>query len=354
MERQKQFLIRFAYIGSFAALAWLGVRYVLVWLLPFLLALGLAALVAPPVECVRRKLHLRRGFVAAVFTLVLLAVLIALVATLMTQLARQAMDILRQLPLYLSGLPAMMGAISDRLEDVLVNCPANLRQDVEQFLTQLTPQLSQVASGLSAAGMRATTAVVRSLPEVGLFCATTVLAVFFSVSAYPSITAFVCRQLRPQRQERLRQLKRNLFSTLGKWLKAQTILLTVTFCELLTGLALLRQPYALLLAVLIALIDALPVFGTGTVLLPWAAVLCLAGNIPRALALTVLYAIISVVRSILEPKIMAAQANLPPLAALMAMYVGFRTLGVGGMVLFPLSLLLIKQLHDAGYFHLWK
>ena len=354
MERQKRFLIRLAYAASLLALAWLGVRYLLVWLLPFLLALGLAELAEPLVERTRRRLHLRRGFVAAVFTLALLAVLIALVATLLTQLARQAMDILRQLPLYLSGLPSLLDAVSRRLEGVLVNCPAHLREDMEQFLAQLTPQLSQLAGSLSAAGMRAMTAMVRALPEVGLFCATTVLAVFFSVSAYPAITAFARRQLTPERQRRARELKRNLLTTLGKWLKAQSILLTVTFCELLAGLSLLRQPYALLLSVLIALIDALPVFGTGTVLLPWAAVLCLAGNIPRALALAALYAIISVARSILEPKIMAAQAGLPPLAALMAMYVGFRTLGVGGMVIFPLALLLIKQLHDAGYFRLWK
>ena len=141
MERQKRFLIRLAYAGSFVALAWAGIRYVLVWLLPFLLSLGLASLVEPAVERIRRKLHLKRGFVAAVFTLVLLAVLVLLTVTLLTQLARQTADILRQLPLYLTGLPTLMNAVSDRLEDVLVNCPAHLRQDVEQFLTQLTPQL---------------------------------------------------------------------------------------------------------------------------------------------------------------------------------------------------------------------
>lgn len=118
-----------------------------------------------------------------------------------------------------------------------------------------------------------------------------------------------------------------------KWCKAQCILLGVTFCELLTGFLLLRQGYALLLAALIAVIDALPVFGTGTVLVPWGALCLLTGNVPKGLGLLALYGVISLVRSVLEPKIMAAQVDLPPLAALAAMYVGFCAFGVAGMVL---------------------
>ena len=123
---------------------------------------------------------------------------------------------------------------------------------------------------------------------------------------------------------------------------------------LLAGFLLMGQRYALLLAAVTALVDALPVFGTGTVLLPWAAVCLLAGQAPRAVALAAMYAVISAVRSLLEPKVMAAQAGLPPLAALAAMYAGFRALGVAGMILLPMALLFVKQLHDEGYVGLWK
>ena len=131
-------------------------------------------------------------------------------------------------------------------------------------------------------------------------------------------------------------------------------MLGVTFCQLLAGFLLMGQRYALLLAAVTALVDALPVFGTGTVLLPWAAVCLLAGQAPRAVALAALYAVISAVHSLLEPKVMAAQAGLPPLAALAAMYAGFRALGVAGMILLPMALLFVKQLHDEGYVGLWK
>mgnify|MGYP000824123933 CR=1 FL=1 len=110
----------------------------------------------------------------------------------------------------------------------------------------------------------------------------------------------------------------------------------------------------LLAALVITVVDALPVFGTGTVLAPWAAVECLLGNVPKGAALLALFAVISVVRSVLEPKLVAAQAGLPPLASLAAMYVGFCAAGVAGMVLAPVLLLLVKQLRDGGYIRLWR
>ena len=100
--------------------------------------------------------------------------------------------------------------------------------------------------------------------------------------------------------------------------------------------------------------DCLPVFGTGTVLVPWGALCLLTGNVPKGLGLLALYGVISLVRSVLEPKIMAAQVDLPPLAALAAMYVGFCAFGVAGMVLCPMALLCVKQLHDSGWLRLWK
>ena len=95
-------------------------------------------------------------------------------------------------------------------------------------------------------------------------------------------------------------------------------------------------------------------FGTGTVLLPWAVLCCLVGSFPKGIALTALYLVIWLVRSIMEPKLMASSAGLPPLPALLAMYVGFCAMGVAGMILGPILLLLVKQLHDGGYLHLWK
>ena len=347
-EKQRAFLVRTAYWAVWAVLLWLGVRYLLRWLLPFLLALALAAAVEPVIAWCRRRMGLKRGFTAAVVTIAVTGAILALAAVIVWQLIRQAAELLGQLPGLLAGLPGMTENLRQRLEDFCAACPQGLRS----WLEEVPALLGTLAAG---AAQRASGACITAaaLPGVFLFCGTTALAVFFTAGSYPRVMAFFRRQL-GHRLDRARGVKANLLSTLGKWCRAQAILLGVTFCQLLAGFLLMGQRYALLLAAVTALVDALPVFGTGTVLLPWAAVCLLAGQAPRAVALAALYAVISAVRSLLEPKVMAAQAGLPPLAALAAMYAGFRALGVAGMILLPMALLFVKQLHDEGYVGLWK
>ena len=347
-EKQRAFLVRTAYWAVWAVLLWLGVRYLLRWLLPFLLALALAAAVEPVIAWCRRRMGLKRGFTAAVVTIAVTGAILALAAVIVWQLIRQAAELLGQLPGLLAGLPGMTEDLRQRLEDFCAACPQGLRSWLEEVPALLGTLAAGVAQRASGACITAAAALAAALPGVFLF-----LAVFFTAGSYPRVMAFFRRQL-GHRLDRARGVKANLLSTLGKWCRAQAILLGVTFCQLLAGFLLMGQRYALLLAAVTALVDALPVFGTGTVLLPWAAVCLLAGQAPRAVALAALYAVISAVRSLLEPKVMAAQAGLPPLAALAAMYAGFRALGVAGMILLPMALLFVKQLHDEGYVGLWK
>lgn len=353
-EKQRAFLLRWGYRAAVAALIWLAVRYLLPWLLPFLPALAAATLLEPLVERVRRRTRIKRNFLAAVITLAALAAVCGLLFTVASLLLRQARQVLAALPAALSRLPALVQSILDRLDRFCAACPEGLREDLDAWIARLPRLADTAAERVSAAALRLMASGVAALPHLVLFCAATALGTFFCLSSYPAIAAFLRRQLTGAQRRRVREVRTHLFATAGKWLRAQAALLTLTFVQLLAGFLLLRQPYALLLAFLIALIDALPVLGTGTVLLPWAAFLLLLGRTPRALALTALYAVIALVRTAAEPRIVAAQAGLPPLAALMAMYAGFRAFGVGGMVLLPLALLLVKELHDAGCIRIWK
>ena len=131
------FLIRCAYGAVWLALIWLMVRYVLVWLLPFLLALGFAALMEPAITLARRKLRLKRGFLAAVLTLALLALVIALGAVLVGQVIRQATDLMERLPELLSALPVLADRITARLRSFCAGCPEGLQQWVTQLLERL-------------------------------------------------------------------------------------------------------------------------------------------------------------------------------------------------------------------------
>ncbi len=353
-DKRRKFIGFVLYWGIVLLLCWIGVRYVLLWLLPFLIALGLAYLMEPSVCFLREKLRLRRGFISSVLALLLLALILAVLTVLCLNLLQQSVRLFKALPQYLAELPTYFAALRQRLEQFCAACPKSLQSWLKRALSDGSQQLTTWFSRFSARCVSAAAEAVMELPSFFLFTATTVLAIFFTAAQFPRIMGFLRRQLPPQKLRQAGGVKENLLSTLAKWFKAQCILLSVTFVELLLGLLLIRQPYALLLAAIIAVIDALPVFGTGTFLLPWAALCLLLQQTPKAIALGAIYAVITLVRSFLEPKVMAAQVNLPPLAALIAMYIGFCTMGVTGMILFPVALLFLKQLQDAGYLHLWK
>lgn len=353
-QRQKEFLVRAACGAVWAALGWLLVRYALLWLLPFLIALALAALAEPAIDFCRRRMRFKRSFTAAVLTVGLVLILTAVVWFLLGQLLGQAVALLTDLPEQLTHLPALLHELEVRFNSFCAACPAAVRGWLEEGLDALSVQLPMLLQTFSARALGFVTEALATLPRAFLFCGTTVLAVFFTAGSYPAMMEFFRRQFSGSGLATARGVKQSLLSTLGKWLRSELTLIAITFAQLLLGLLLLRRPYALLLAVLIALVDALPVFGTGTVLIPWALLSCIVGRVPQGIALAALYAVITLVRSVLEPKIMAAQAGLPPLAALAAMYVGFSACGVPGMLLFPVGLLFVKQLHDAGFLRLWK
>ncbi len=353
-QRQKNFLLHLACILSAAALGYIAIRYLLVWLLPFLLALAVTMALNPAVEFCRTKLRCPRTLTAALLTFLLVVLILTLGFGITFLLLRQLCQLLEDLPGRLNTLNELLTTAQRHLQHLTTACPGHLRHWMEQLTALFLAQLTAVAKQGSAAVLSWLARAMTQLPRFFLACITTVLATFFTCAAYPTLRSFLRRQFSDTQWAALCRGKQLLRTTFGSWLRAEGLLLVATFVQLLVGFLFLRQPYALLLALLIALVDALPVLGLGMILVPWGLICLLTHQLARGIALLVLYGIISLVRSFLEPKLMASQAGLPPLAALAAMYIGFCMLGISGMILFPLLLLFLKQLHDTGLLRLWK
>lgn len=354
MERKKRFLIKAAYFAVAAAAIYLLLRYALTWLLPFLLALAVAAAVEPALCFVREKMRLKRTFLAAVATLLVVGLTLAAAVGILGALWRQVNDLLGRAPQLLGMLPQMMEQLGARLEEYRVTLPPSAQQAVNDGVAAVGSILGDAAVKLSSSLLDGITKLVGHLPGALLFCVTVVMALFFTMSSYPQLRAFLLRQVPEEKREAAKALKEGALGAVLKWLRSQIILITVTFLQLLAGLLLLRREYALLLALLIALMDALPIFGAGMALLPWAAVLAIWGDVVGALGLTALYLVVWLVRSFLEPKLLGKSGGLPTLPSLLAIYVGWQAAGVAGMILGPLLLLLVKELHDRQLLHLWK
>ena len=337
-----------------AAGVWLALTVLLPWVLPFLLALGLAWLMEPAVKMLMNRFRLRRGLAAALTTAGLALLLCGVLGLILWRTGYELALLLGRLPVLLAGLPSLGNQVGDWAYRFIVALPVQLQdfaQDaLDGFIRQgisLPAKLYDFLAGIAAGAAAA-------VPDAALFLFTTALAAYFSSAARPQVLAFLSRQTPASWQSRLRRAVPVPKDALGGWLRAQGLLMLITFGELTAGFLLLQVDLALLLAALVALVDALPVFGTGTVLLPWALLSLLSGNWKLALGLAVLYGLVSAVRSLLEPRLVGQKAGLPPLAALFAMYVGFRVFGVWGMIFFPLAAIFLKRLHDCGIFHLWR
>lgn len=341
------------------ALLWAGaaaafLRWLLVPLLPFLLALGLSALAEPAVVRLARGLRVRRSLASGIVTTALLAVPGTAAVLLAGPLVSQLRDWTGRLPEALGDLPALWNGLLDRADGWYESAPAFLRTALDALARELTENGPSLAGLLGRRLMELGSSLVSALPDAGLFLVTAVLAAYFTGARYPEVLAFLKRQLPEARRRRCRDVLLCLRAAAARWLRSQLLLILMTFALLWTGFIWLRVPCALLAAFFTALVDALPVLGTGTVLLPWALGCLLLGQGKRAAGLAALYAVCSLTRSLLEPRLLAGQGGLPPLGALAAMYAGFRLMGVGGMLLFPLVLLLLKQLQDAGVVQIWK
>ena len=328
-----------AALGSF----YLFFRYLLPWCLPFLIAALVASLLEPIVLRWQRTLNFRRGFSSLVLTLTLLFLLGGLLSLLWTTLLSQLDALLSAAPAFFDALPEAAEGLLARLERSGALRSPWLEGFLRERLLHAVSDADSLLRALSARAVSALTAAASALPGVLLAAATCVLAIFFTSASYPALHAAPGKLLPPKTLAALRRLRSGVADSLARWLRAQAMLSCVTFFELLLGFLLMRQRYALLLALLITLLDALPVFGTGTALVPWALFTLLFGFPPRAIVLLALHLCTLITRNTLEPKLISAQAGMPPVASLFAMYLGYCAFGVAGMILFPFFLLLVSQ-----------
>ncbi len=346
MNTQKH--LHFLLVLIYTTLALAALALLLPGLLPFLLGWGLACLLEPAVAFFCQKLPLRRVWSAAAVLLSFLAIFSAGGVFLLQRLWFELTALSERFPVWIQ----LLQALSQRLEQVIyrwtIAVSPEFRSTLQAVLTGTVEHLTDLLSSFTSSLLTWISDGILALPRLALFLFTALLASYFFLAGKPGLIAFFRRQIPAHRLPKLKKITQQLKSALGGWLKAQGTLIAVTFLLLTAGLLLIKVNTALLLAAGIALLDALPVFGTGTVLLPWSLICILNGNLLRGIALAALYVVLWITRSLLEPKLIAKRAGLHPLISLFAMYLGFVLFGVIGMILAPLTAVLAAQLYESG------
>lgn len=333
---------------------WFLLPIVLPCLLPFLLALLCAALLEGPVAFLTRRGRLPRFLAAALCTLVFFLLLAGGLGLLVWRLGTECAVLLQKTPQLLSAFTGWLGGVRRWAERFLIAAPIPLQETLRGGMEALEDQGMRLLG--DASGLLGTWLAhgASALPQWGLFLFTTALATCLISADRSRLHAFFWRQVPARFRTRLRHMVGAVRDAMTGWLRAQGCLMLVTLCLLTVGFLLLGVDLAILAAGFTALLDALPVFGVGIVLLPWALLSLLRGQTSLALGLLLLYSVLFLTRSILEPKLVGKGSGLPPLAALLAMYTGFILWGAAGMIFLPMAAVMLKELHDRGLVHLWK
>lgn len=325
-----------------AAAVYVSVRWLLPWSAPFWIALGLAALLEPAVAGLSRR-GLPRPLAAGLTLLGALGALGALLWLLLRRLIRELSALADRLPELARDLAGALGRWEAALTAYLARAPEGVGLWLERALAGAEESLLRLPGELSKRALELLPTLASGAPGALLFAVTAVVGAYFLSAAYPEMLHLAARALPERFLCRARLLRRDLRRTLGRWLRAQGILLSITFAMLAGAFALLKLDYALLLALGIALIDALPVLGTGTVLLPWAAWLLLTGSAPLGLGLALTWAGVTLMHQSIQAKLLGDQLGLHPLLTLAAIWLGWRIWGVAGMILFPLLAVCARQ-----------
>ena len=317
-------------------LLYLFFKHVFIYLVPFLIGWCFAFAVRPLAARVAPRLRIKPRVVRLLLTVaVCIAILGALVGGVWL-LSREVWEILSGIGTGDSALGEVLAGLSDsgrffgrlfgELGDYIVDAVYRV----------VTAMLSGLGSLLSGA--------VALVPRILFFILVTVIASAYFALGLEDVNGAVRRLLPSALVERLAALKDGVLGAFLQYLRSYLLLLVITFFEMLVGLFLVRAPYPLVMAIVIAALDLLPVIGVGFVLIPWGAWALFAGHTPFGVGLLVLFAFHTVLRQIIEPRIVGQSLGVHPLLTLFFIYVGYSVFGIVGLLLVPMFTVLVRVL----------
>lgn len=375
VRKRLSLLINVAYFVLILAVFYLVFKTFSGILMPFLFAFVIAAILQKPVGFISRKTSVKRSVVSTVCVLFAVVIFIGLVVLLGFGAFGKIKEFADYLTSRIQNISELGAELKMRLLSAISVLPEGLRtrwgESISIFFDDLIENgfenfsfnsfsinWSEILS--KGGGMLKDTVV--QIPSFAISCIVAVVACVFMTADYRTVMDFIKRQLSPENSARITNAAAITSATMKKMLKAYGKIILITASELFIGLCILKligaldieMSFVALIAILIAIIDIIPVLGTGTVLIPWALISFFSSNIKLGIGLIAMYVVILVIRQILEPKLVAGQVGIPAIVTITAMYIGTKTLGVLGFFILPFAVILVKELNDKKVIHLFK
>ena len=355
LERKRRFLTNAAYIVVVGVIYYVLVRYALYALMPFTIALLVTFMLKRPVDYAAKLLHVPRKGMAMVIVVVFYGLIAALATYGVIQLVIAVLDWFGSLSAtYATHIEPAIQRVLQWYEDMVANIDPAHASQADSIANSILGSLASGVANLSRMVVGYAQRLALKTPKFFISLIFCIIATVFMEMDYSKITYFFLAQFPEKSQKTIMEAKNYLLATLGGMLRSYGTIMLITMCELMIGLKIIGVADAIPLAVIIAIFDILPALGTGGVMIPWVVIELLQGKYVLGLKLLLLYAVITVVRNIIEPKIVGESIGLHPVLLLISIYVGGTLLGPAGIVIMPFTLIVIKKLNDAGHIHVFR
>ncbi len=336
---------------SIRTIIMLAVGLVLLYLLftvgaPFMLALVVAIFIEPLTSLLIKRARMNRIAAATVSSTVFTLITLGLIALLGARIFAELVAFWNRAPAYVQDASRYIQVKLEDARNLLEHLPPESAAQLDEWLSGLTSQLTSAISGLSGFFLN----FAAGIPNLFIFFIVFLVAVYmFSFSLNTMKNSFLSMfedDSRPKVDEVLQNLRKSIFG----FLRSQLILSVLTYIITLAGFLILGVKFPLAIALLVVIVDILPILGTGSVLVPWASYQLLTGDTYTGVGLIVLFIVITVFRRVVEPKVLGDAVGIGALPALISLYVGLKLVGLIGVFLGPLVVIIYMAARKAGLF----
>lgn len=355
MERKKSFIINCMFFGIWIFIVFAAVKFGMPALAPFVMAVVFSYLLNRPIRFLMRRLKLPRRWAAILVVLVFYSTVGLVVTLLFLRSFTEIVTLIVSVPdVYELHVAPAISSISENFRESIISMDPSLVATLENLLDQFVQAIGDLLSSLSVNVMTAVSGITSALPGVFVEIVLLIISTFFITIDYDRIADFLMHQLSGTARSTFMEIKEYVVGTLFVCIRSYGLIMSITFVELSIALSILRLENAVLIALLIALFDILPVLGTGGIMIPWMVIVVLQGNYSFALGLLLTYMVITVIRNIIEPKIVGKQIGLHPILTLSSMFLGVQLFGVIGLFGFPIGLSLLRYLNEKEIIKVYK
>ena len=345
VETKRNFIINVIFISIISIILIFSIKFLFVYLFPVIIGTVITIIVQRPAEFITTHTKIKKGYAALFLVIFIYLILSSAISFLVFRLLY-----------YIGDLASSNIEVVNQISDVIDRFVFEIEGIVDKISPMLADQIGNIIDNIVTSVCNYISVIAKkTATSMPLFITGTIVTILASCYIAKDFDRFKCSISSVISKKykiailRLRDLLRdNVLKLFIGYLK----LLGITFLELTIGLLLLQADNAILTALLIAFLDLLPIFGTGTVLVPWGIYNIIISNYFFGIGLIILYIVVTLVRSIIEPKIIGGQMGLHPLIALIAVFLGLRLFGFIGIFTFPLIIMLVYKMYENGIFEI--